>query len=348
MTANALRLTASPVLPPDLGIALAEIGNKLARGDSVVGGLDVALDLMAGLPAAQIAQADLAIANAAELHHWRRLPSRTGLVIPVQTSKPDMEQLLRTPKLESLFIFHRDGRLREAALLKLSGALPTPFLFAAVAWRLNDWAPPVRAAAVRCARRCFPVTDAEVIVRAAAALLVRQSSWARWGEERVVLDEAFNRADVAGHLSDLLVQEPTGPMSTMLRHALRTSAIDVHLERIARDAVQPSVRAVALNTLINKKAEWPRGYDWQWIDKSMALRRRVTVFGHRELDVALSRSALIALGIHDRSAAVRRVALDGIMRHLLPAQEGRDYAALLVADRSPSVRERAEFILRPR
>lgn len=348
MTANALRLTASPVLPLDLEIALAEIGARLACGDLIVDELDRALDLMAGLPAAQVAQADLAIADAARLHLWRLLPSRVALAIPIRTSKSHTEQLLRTPKLENLFIFHRDGRLREAALLKLSGELSTAFLFAAVAWRLNDWAPQVRAAAVRCARRCFPATAAEVIVSAAAALLVRQSSWARWAEERVVLDEAFNRADVAERLSDLLVREPTGPMSTMLRYALRTSAIDVHLERIARDAVQPSVRAAALNTLINGKAEWPRGYDWQWVDKSMGLRRRMTVFGHRELSVVLSRRALIALGIYDRSAAVRRVALDGVMRHLLPMQEGQEYAALLVADRSPSVRERAEFILRPR
>lgn len=118
---------------------------------------------------------------------------------------------------------------------------------------------------------------------------------------------------------------------------------------VAGDAPsRPAVRAVALNTLINKTAEWPRGYDWQWIDKSMGLRRRGTVFGHRELDVALPRSALIAIGIHDRSAAVRRIALDGVFRHLLPAQEGRDYAALLAADRSPSVRARAEFVLCPR
>jgi hypothetical protein len=118
------------------------------------------------------------------------------------------------------------------------------------------------------------------------------------------------------------------------------------LDRIAREAVQRSACAVALDALINKKAEWLSGYTWQWVDKSMGMRRRVTVFDHRELEVAVSRNAFIALGIHDRSPAVRRVALDGVMRHMLRTPEGRDHATLLASDRSPSVRERAEFILR--
>ena len=160
------------------------------------------------------------------------------------------------------------------------------------------------------------------------------------------MDQAFGRDDVGTCLTHLIACETTGPQASTLRYALRTSALDRHLEQIAREAAQPSVRAVALHALIDGKAEWPSGTAWQWIDKTMGLRRRVTVFDQRLLTVIPSRAALIVRGIEDRSAFVRRVALDGVMKHLPGTAEARSFAARLAADRSPSVRERAEFILR--
>ncbi len=334
----------SPALPAPLLSALTDIGTKLEHGQELGGELGRALDLLASLPPDQIARADAAIAEAANLRH--RLPQST-LRSLLSRRPSDHARLLRTQGLEYLFIFHRDGRLREAALLKVTGGLPTPFLLAAILWRLNDWAKPVRDAAVRCAKRSFPVTDPAVVARTATALLVRQVSWGRWRDERTVLNDAFARDDVAEHLAQLLIQDVTGPLASVLRYGLRSPSLDRHLNRIAFEAAQPSVRAVALNSLINGKAEWPAGYAWKWIDKSMGLRRRVTVFDDRNLSVAFSREDLIARGIDDRSAVVRRIALTGIIRHMPGTQKGREYASKLVGDRSPSVRERAEFILRP-
>ena len=329
------------VLPSALHEVLAEVGAKLKHGDRIGSELDTALDLLASVSPAHITRAEAEIVAVTELDRWAPPPSLETLF-----RTTDHKQLLRTPKLEHLFLFHRNGRLREAALMKLSEGLPNPFLFAAVAWRLNDWAKPVRQAAARCARQCFPLTSPEVVARAAKALLTRQSNWRRWGEERELLDQAFARTDVAEHLFDMLIRDVTGPMPSVLRHALRTPALDPYLKRMAHEAVQPHVRAVALDALIEGRAEWPSGYGWQWIDKSIGLRRRVTTFGHRTLTVAIARSEMIAPGARDRSAAVRRVALDGVMRHLLGTPEGREHAALLAADRSASVRERAKFILR--
>lgn len=337
--------TCRTVLSPALHDALAEVGAKLKRGDRIGNELDRALYLLASISPAQITRAEAEIATAACLYHWAPPSPLEALLFRRPT---DHKQLLRTPKLEYLFLFHRNGHLREAALMRLSEGLPTPFLFAAVAWRLNDWAGPVRQAAARCACQSFPLTDPEVVARAAMALLVRQSSWRRWGKEHEPLDQAFARTDVAEHLFDMLIRDATGPMPSVLRHALRTPALDPYLKRIAHGAVQPHVRAVALDALIQGRSEWPSGYGWQWVDKSIGLRHRITAFDHRTLTVAAARNELIALGVRDRSAAVRRVALDGVMRHLLGTPEGRKYAALLATDRSASVRERAEFILRNR
>ena len=331
------------ILPVALREALAEVGRKLESGSKLGSELDTALVLLAELPPSQIGSADRAIATAASLYH-RPKQSIIGSLLSPRPS--DAEQLLSTPGLEYLFLFHRDGRLREAALLKVSGGLPGPFMLAAVLWRLNDWVAQVREAAVRCASRSFPATNPIIAARTATALLVRQLSWGRWKDEQAVLDELFARSDVAERLADTLRQDVTGPLATVLRYALRTPALDVHLPRIAFEAVQPSVRAVALDSLINCKAEWPSGYAWQWIDKSMGLRRKVTVFAHRVINDAPPREELITFGAKDRSAAVRRVALTGIIRYLSGTSFGEEYATKLLVDRSPSVRERAKFILR--
>ncbi len=331
------------LLSAELLGALGETGTKVRQGDIVGADLEATLKMLACLKPGYVARADGEIANAAGLYRHPPQPL-LGRLLSLRPS--DAEQLLRVPGLEYLFLFHRDGRLREAALLKITGGLPSPFLFAAILWRLNDWAEPVRQAAARCANRSFPVTDPSVVARTAAELLVRQVSWSRWRDERAILDQVFGRDDVAAQLAELIAFERTGPQASTLRYALRTSALDRHLERIAHEATQPSVRAVALHALIDGKAEWPSGTAWQWIDKSMGLRRRVTVFDHRPLTVTPARKALIARGVSDRSAAVRRVALAGVIRHLPGTAEARAFAIPLVTDRSLSVRERAEFVLR--
>lgn len=333
----------SSVLRAELVTSLAEVGAKLATGGNAALPLSVALQLLANVDPGHVARADREIAGAAGLY---RQPARSPLANIFSPRPSGASQLLKTPGLEYLFIFHRDGRLREAALLKITGGLPNPFLFAAVLWRLNDWAEPVRQAAILCAQRSFPVTKPTVVAQTAAELLVRQRTWRRWQQERAIIDEVFGRADVAAELASLIAVAATGPQASTLRYALRTSALDRHLESLASNATQPSVRAVALGALINRKAEWPSGTAWRWIDKSVGLRRRETVFECRPLAETSSIPALIARGINDKSAVVRRVALSGIIRHMLGTPEAHSWAAALASDRSKSVRERAEFILR--
>ncbi len=333
----------SALLSAELSAALADVGAKLRADDDVASSLNVALDLLAGVDPAHVTRADGEIAAAAGLY---RQPQQSSLSTMFSRRPSGASQLLRTAGLEYLFLFHRDGRLREAALLKITGGLPTPFLFAAVLWRLNDWAAPVRHAAGRCASRSFPLTSPAVVARTAAELLVRQATWRRWREERAIFDQMFGRGDVAEALADLMSVATTGPQATTLRYALRTPALDTHLYQLAVNATQPSVRAAALETLIDGKAEWPSGTEWRWIDKSVGLRRLETVFDHRILTITPSRHALIERGLSDKSTVVRRVALSGVIRHMLGTAEARAWATPLVSDRSPSVRERAEFILR--
>ena len=163
-----------------------------------------------------------------------------------------------------------------------------------------------------------------------------------------MFDGIFGRRDVIECFAGLIIAATIGPQASKLRVALRLPALDRHLERIARGAVQPSVRAVALHALIEGKAEWPDRPAWQWIDKPMGIRRRVMLFHERPLTITCLRDPLIDQGLRDRSAVVRTVALTGMIRHMAGSAKAAVLAAPLAADRSRAVRERAEFILRSR
>lgn len=315
---------------------------KLEAGSRVDDEVRDAIAQMADLSPALAVRLDSHIAAAGEL--WYR-PTGSRLLPRLWGRVSDAEQLLRTPLLEYIFLFHRDGRLREAALNRVNGGIPSAFLFAAICWRLNDWAAPVRKAAVRCAERCFPATDPAIIASALSDLLYRKDSWSRWQAERQMFDEQLARPDVAACLAAIIVERPTGAMARLLRLVARTPCLDGHLEDIFRSAVQPSVRAAALAMLLNAEAIWPAGRSWQWIDKSMGLRRWAMSFERRPIDVSIPVDELLRLGSEDRSSMVRGIALSGAIRHRRGTALERDYAIKLRDDRSRPVRDRAQFIL---
>ena len=336
-------MTKPGVLPVDLELLLARIGQHLENGESVAAELPDAIAGLSALPAIAMSQAAPAIANTAKLYRWRRSPSLLENLFRQRVT--DKEQLLQLPDLQYLFLFHFDGRVREAALQRTTGGLPSPFLFAAVALRLNDWVEQVREAALGCANRCFPLTSADVIADAAEALLLRQQSWGRWGKEREAIDAVFKREDVATRLAADLVEAQTGPASRILRFLLEHDAVDQHLERLAEESKQPSVRALAVKTIADMQASWPVGYEWKWLDKPMGLRTRMPKMNYREISIPIATKGIITKAALDKSAVVRRTSLDALIRHRLGRNEAQQIASQLTADANRSVRERAEFIL---
>lgn len=274
-------------------------------------------------------------------------PKRTflGLVWPTKTES----DLLQTQALlKFLYLFHGSGYLREAALKAFDGPLESPFLFACIAYRLNDWVKEVRQAALVCAERTFPQTSLEIVARAAFILLARVRDWHRWSEEAAILEKIFSRPDVMERLALLITTAVTGPAVKALAFALRHADMDRHLLRISQAAVQPSVRALALRTLIQGRALWPEGSKRQWIDKSMGHFKIAVAYGERPIDRPVSLDSLIAQGAADKAAMVRRVAADGLVRHRASLKEVDHLTQKFAADRSASVRERAIFILKER
>lgn len=151
------------LIVPNLEAALIAYRHAFKQGEDV-GEIAQALVTKFGhqLPSS-IAKAESQIADLAGLNWWR--PEMTPLQRLLKRPLSERELLLKTPGLEYLYIFHREGRIREQALDRIHGPIPNEFLVAAIAWRLNDWVPNVRAAARRCAERCFEKTAPQILAQ---------------------------------------------------------------------------------------------------------------------------------------------------------------------------------------
>ncbi|MGO4706659.1 hypothetical protein AB4072_12895 [Microvirga sp. 2MCAF38] len=268
-----------------------------------------------------------------------------SLIWPTRT---ESDLLRQHSPLKFLYIFHGSGYLREAALEAFDGPLESPFLFACIAYRLNDWVKEIRQAALACAERTFRQTAPDIIAKAAFILLPRVRDWHRWSEEAAILEKTFSRPDVVERLALLIATEVTGPAGKALTFAMRHAEMDRHLMRISQVAVQPPVRALTLRILIEGRILWPEGIRKEWIDKSMGRYKLAVTYAERVIERPVSLDSLIAQGAADKAAMVRRVAADGLVRHRASLNEVDQLTAKFAADRSAAVRERAIFILKER
>lgn len=328
-----------PVLPPSLANKLATFGRRTNNEQSDLGNLFFEFS---SLPPDLVVRSSSVIAWAVDISR-RSLVDR-ALLYP--WSEQDL--LARNPDYGWLLLFHWNGYVREQALDAIITPPASPFFFAALAWRLNDWVGAVRRAAVRCAERVLPRIDPRVAATAAPYLLERRLTWGRWRDEADALDSAFGHRGVMADLAIYVQGQSTGPAATCLRHALRYPDIDEHLPGIAAAAVQPSVRAVAYRCLMTGKAIRPVGYEWAWIDKRYGLRKRVPVLASRDIRTGRSGAEWIRDGLRDRSVLVRKVAADALMGVRSQLADESELIAALAADRSPSIRSRADFMLRHR
>ncbi|WP_156527820.1 hypothetical protein [Bradyrhizobium stylosanthis] len=327
--------------------------------------MDDILSELAALPAHLVVRASREIAAGAGLGWWQfdRRPrevlrahwARLFLlrikerVWPKPVSPPapsDHERLAANANLAWLFLFHPSGYLRAAALHRVNAAPTSPFFLAALALRLNDWVPQVREAAQLCAERELPLVDAHVAAAAAPYLLGRRIAWNRWTHEQDTLDQVFARKDVLEALAAQLRTGTTGPLAACLRHAMRFAAIDGHLIELARQAREPSVRALAYRCLISGRADWVVGFEWTWIDKVYFQRRQVPKLETRLIARVHKAADLVKEAARDRSAIVRKIAADALIAKQCQLPDRESFVAQLMNDRSAAVRSRADYLLR--
>lgn len=265
----------------------------------------------------------------------------------------EIEAVKQIAGLSSVFIFHGDGRVREAALKHFHEPLASPVSVYGLFWRLNDWAPQVRQATQNTLNRLMPVTSADVIVPALRILLPHVMNWGRWSQEgQETLDVTLMRSDVLEMLIDDIVTTRQAQLGYQFREICRNSAVDQHLERMFYKAQLPHIRAMALDALLSQTVIWPTRERRQvWIDRYMGRYRIEQVFIKRDVTVTIDPYSLIVAGALDRAAIVRKRAASALIAYRNFPEIGSkldEVAASLENDPSIAVRGRIDFYKRKR
>jgi hypothetical protein len=149
------------VLPPPLAAKLAALGAELSRGKSDRE-LNEVLRELSALPAEVVVRANREISDAAKLGWWKPEPL---YLLRMRNLLTEQDLMAQNPDYAWLFLFHGNGYVREAALDAINDPPSSPFFFAALTWRLNDWVWQVREAAAECASRVLPRMDADLALK---------------------------------------------------------------------------------------------------------------------------------------------------------------------------------------
>lgn len=324
---------------------LGRLASTLKKGEVSEDTLDRILGELGALPAHAAVWAERQIPSAGSFYGEVQRPSR---LLGFIDREPQQQKPLREhPKLALLWMFHRNGYIREMALRALQDAPPNAFFLAALFSRLNDWAIPVQKEAERCIRRLLPRVDAHVAVDASSFLLGRWADWKRWSAEGLrLLDALMQRPDVVAAFVEKFKSIATGPLASQMRSLLRNDAMDTHIYWLALNSPNPAIRLVCFKTLANGYAEIATGFETQWIDKVYGHGKSVRTFQRRPIAQNYNINEIIVRGLNDRSTAIRRAAADAIITRFRNFPDLELHIAALLADKSAAVRERGDFLNR--
>lgn len=234
-----------------------------------------------------------------------------------RTLRRELRILEKNHKLAFIFQFHGDGRIREAALKRMSGPIDTPLAFYGLVLRLNDWVEVVRMEAIQAFERCYPTTPAEAIIPVIWPLILNARSWTRWSNGYSnLIHTIMQRQDVAEIVIKHIIFHREKGTGKVLRALSESEKLDKHLESIALKAQEPHVRAMALNYISNCRATWPQNRTKKtWIDKSMGRYRLSKEFASRQISIKFDIQTILLCSLEDHSVIVQKEALDAIILH---------------------------------
>ena len=249
--------------------------------------------------------------------------------------------------LSWLDVCSSDGFRRERLLRTMSGGAPNPFLLVLAIRRLNDWVPQVRAAARECIPNLAGRSEPQCVAEALWATLAHWTHWGRIeGKDRELLLDSLANTQIASAFKQRLIEAKAGPAAQILSQAGRAPALDPWLPEVATAAIQPSVRAKACRSLLEKRMVWVRCLKWAWTDIKWCKGRFLPVLEERAISHQCSTHQVFQIAIGDRSPMVRRVAAEFLIAN--PSAVGAEaakYAAQLATDSSSYVAERGRFAL---
>lgn len=122
--------------------------------------------------------------------------------------------------------------------------------------------------------------------------------------------------------------------------------LDKDLADIAKNAVQPAVRATAYRAQLTGRFAWVQCRKWKWTDVRTCKGKLQKVLGERPLEEAPPLLETMDLAASDRSCIVRAVAAEALVREMnVLGGSAVPLTRRLASDSSPRVAERGAFIL---
>lgn len=281
--------------------------------------------------------------------YWERL-IREEFENALNDSAPAKWKQGLKPKRELhwLDITSLNGYERENSLRSLSGGAPNAFFLVLVIRRLNDWVPQVRKATREVLPLIIENTNSKYVSEILSIVLLNWDSWGRIEEEdKQLLLHIISTEDLAIPLKSKLITSTSGPMPSLFSQLGRTPILDNYLNEIANDAIQPYVRAKAFRSLFEGRMTWVESRKWQLIDKMYGKRKLIPIIGEREIKVQTPFIELLNRSAADRSAAVRQVSAEFVIRNIDSlGNKARAFAEKFATDKSTSVSEQGKFILK--
>jgi hypothetical protein len=283
------------------------------------------------------------------LDYWESL-IRYEFFLVMERHSPPKWKIWAKPSgmLTWIDLISRDGYKREKTLRTLSGPAPNRFFFALLLRRLNDWVPQVRQAAREKLLLIAQASDPTHIVDALYVTLLHFNSWGRMNEsDKKILLSILCRKDVASVFKERILLAPSGPMTFIMSQIGRTPVLDADLSEIAKNAIQPSVRAKAYRSQFEGAMTWCEGRKWEWTDVRYCKGHFKPIISKRELTVVTPLLETLKSASIDLSPMVRRIAAEILIRELKNiGNEAWSMASIFASDRSASVAERGGFALK--
>ena len=241
-----------------------------------------------------------------------------------------------------------DGYIREKAIRNLEEAAPNGLFFALLLRRLNDWVPEVRKAARNKIQMIAKLSNSADVVDALFLILSTWSSWKRIETlDTQALFDVIAIKEIAQLLKYKITFDASGPLTSIFSQMSRTTILDDSLRDIAKNAVQPSIRAKAYRCQFNNKMSWCEGREWKWTYRLAGEGRFKPIVVERALSINYSFLETLKNASIDRSSIVRQVAAELLIRELEQLGDNALILAnLFLSDLSRSVSERGEFALK--
>lgn len=318
--------------------AVSQFSASLNSDQKVIGDMSALVEATSHLP----------LSN---LDNWERIV-RQGLYLASINPKPAKWkfwiQSTPIPFLTWIDLCSGDGFRRERTLRTLSGAAPNAFFLAIAVRRLNDWVPQVRAAACEQLPSIATASKPEDVVDVLCTVFPHWSLWGRMETEgKQTLLKIASIEAVAYSLKSRLVSGTAGPLASVFAQAGQSSALDTYLLEIASNAIQPSVRAKAYQSLLNGKMVWLAGRRWEWTDIRYCEGRFKPMLCGRPLSINVSLEETLRAASVDRSALVRRIAGDILIQKAKTIGSATlQLATTLASDPHPSVAAKGNFVLK--